>query len=172
MNKKSVIKEVMDWILVLVIAAFIAIVINNFVIVNCVVPSASMEQTIMTGDRAIGFRLAYLLDDPERGDIVIFKYPDDENVLYIKRVIGMPGDTVELKDGILYINGEAYSEDYLGSIDMNSYGPYKVPDDSYLMLGDNRANSKDSRFWNHTYVSRDKIVGKALFKYWPSFTKL
>ena len=96
----------------------------------------------------------------------------DENVLHITRVIGMPGDTVELKDCILYINGEEYTEDYLGSIDMNSYCPYKVPDDSYLMLGYNRANSKDSRFWNHTCVSRDKIVGKALFKYWPSFTKL
>ena len=170
--KKSIIKEILDWLLVLVVAGSIALIVNNFIIVNCRVPSASMEQTIMTGDRAIGFRLAYLFDEPKRGDIVIFRFPDDEEVLYIKRVIGLPGDKVEIKDGIVYINGEEYAEDYIGSIDLRSFGPYNVPDDSYFMLGDNRAHSADSREWNHTYVKREKILGKAIFKYWPSFSKL
>ncbi|MCR5527160.1 MAG: signal peptidase I [Lachnospiraceae bacterium] len=171
-EKKSLLKEVFDWIAVVVVAIIAALIIDNFIIVNAKVPSASMEQTIMTGDRVIGFRGAYLFSDPERGDIVIFKYPDDEKILYIKRIIGMPGDTVQIEDGKVYINGEALKEDYLNVKTEGSFGPYTVPEGHYFMLGDNRNNSADSRYWNNTYVAKDKIIGKAVFKYWPSIKKL
>ncbi|SFK74742.1 signal peptidase I Serine peptidase. MEROPS family S26A [Lachnospiraceae bacterium KH1T2] len=171
-EKKSLIKEIFDWLAVVVIAVIAALIIDNFIIVNAKIPSASMEQTIMTGDRVIGFRGAYLFSDPQRGDIVIFKYPDDESILYIKRIIGMPGDEVEIKDNVVYINGERYNEDYISGGTSGDFGPYKVPEGHYFMLGDNRNNSADSRYWNNTYLAKEKIVGKAVFRYWPSIKKL
>ena len=110
--------EVWDYIKMIIIVVAIVLVINNVVLINAKIPSPSMEKTIMTGDRIFGFRLAYGINldlfgheiskkvkDPERFDIVIFKYPDDESQLFIKRVIGLPGETVEIKDGKVYIDG-------------------------------------------------------------------
>ena len=135
----------------------------------------------MTGDRIFGFRLAYGLNldffgheiskkikDPERFDIVIFKYPDDESVDYLKRIIGLPGETVEIISGKVYINGELLDEPYLSEEPTGDFGPYQVPEDSYFMLGDNRAVSKDSRYWHNTYVKKEKIIAKAFVMYWPS----
>ena len=103
-----------------------------------------------------------------RGDIVIFKYPDDESVDYLKRIIGLPGETVEIISGKVYINGELLDEPYLSEEPTGDFGPYQVPEDSYFMLGDNRAVSKDSRYWHNTYVKKDKIIAKAFVMYWPS----
>ena len=110
----------------------------------------------------------YDFNEPERGDIVIFKYPDDESVDYLKRIIGLPGETVEIISGKVYINGELLDEPYLSEEPTGDYGPYQVPEDSYFMLGDNRAVSKDSRYWHNTYVKKDKIIAKAFVMYWPS----
>ena len=170
MNKTF--REVAEWLLVIVVAVALAYLVNHFIIVNAVVPSSSMETTIMTGDRVIGLRFAYNFSEPERGDIMIFKFPDDESKLYIKRLIGLPGETVEIKDGHVYIDGEVLDEPYLTVSTEGNYGPYTVPEDHYFMLGDNRNNSADSRFWNNTYLEREKIVGKAVFKYWPGFKSL
>ena len=128
----------------------------------------AMENTIMTKDRVVALRMSYLFSDPERGDVVIFKYPDDESILYVKRVIGLPGDTVEIKDGGVYINGsdEPLEEDYIRDITEGDYGPYEVPEGCYFMMGDNRNNSLDSRFWNNKFVEEDKILGKVVFKYY------
>ena len=98
-------KEIISWIQIIAAAVIMALVLNNFILANSRVPSGSMENTIMTKSRVIGSRLSYLTDDPERGDIVIFHYPDDESVYYVKRVIGLPGETVEIVDGKVYING-------------------------------------------------------------------
>ena len=166
---KKILKEVISWILVFVIAFGLATFINKVIIFKVEVPSGSMEDTIMIGDRAITFRLAYLFSDPKRGDIVVFPFPDDESVDYIKRIIGLPGDTVEGKDGLVYINGEPLNEPYVMAPIDSDFGPYVVPDDGYFMMGDNRNNSADSRFWENKFVSRDKIKGKALLKY-PDFT--
>ena len=89
-------KEIWEWLKIIVSAAVIALVLNNFIIANSKVPSGSMENTIMTNDRVIGSRLSYLFADPKRGDIVIFHYPDDEKIYFVKRVIGLPGDTVDI----------------------------------------------------------------------------
>ena len=132
-----------------------------------------MENTILTGDRLIGFRLAYLFHEPERGDIVIFKYPDDESQNFVKRVIGIPGDVINIRNGYVYVNGEMLEENYIRE-PMNSDGEdltYVVPSGSYFMLGDNRNNSKDSRYWINTFVSKDKIIAKVSFRYFNVRTK-
>ena len=98
--------EILSWVQIIVCAVAIALCMNSFIIANSRVPSASMETTIMTGDRVIGSRLTYkLFDDPERGDIIIFRWPDNEKILFVKRIIGVPGDTVEIRDGQVYLNG-------------------------------------------------------------------
>ena len=167
-----IVKEIIEWIAVVVVAVVLTYFVNHFIIVNAIVPSSSMEKTIMTGDRVIGYRLAYSFSEPERGDIIIFKFPDDESKLYIKRLIGLPGETVEIKEGKVFVDGEALDEPYLTVTTEGTFGPYSVPEGHYFMLGDNRNNSADSRYWNNTYLAREKIVGKAVFKYWPGFKGL
>ena len=106
--------------------------------------------------------------------IIIFKYPDNEKELFIKRIIGMPGETVEIKDGKVYINGskEPLKDSFTPETPVGDYGPYTVPENSYFVLGDNRNYSKDSRFWNNPYVAEDKILGKAVLKYFPGIKLL
>ena len=98
-EKDSTAKELFQWLIAILAAVAIALFVDNFLIVNAQIPSGSMENTIMTGDRVVGNRLSYLTKDPERYDVIIFKYPDDESQLFIKRIIGLPGETVEIRDG-------------------------------------------------------------------------
>ena len=114
-EKESTAKTILEYVISIGIAIVAALLINNFILLNAKVPSGSMENTIMTGDRLFGFRLSYLMEDPKRGDIVIFKYPDNESINYIKRIIGLPGETVTIKDSKVYINNSAtpLKEDYL-----------------------------------------------------------
>jgi len=167
--EKRIIKEILSWFIVVAVAFLLALFINRFIIFKVIVTSGSMENIIMKGDKVFTFRLSYLFSDPERGDIVVFPYPDNEEVDYIKRIIGLPGDKIEIRDGILYINDERYDEDYiLEPMDEEDFGPVVVPEDCYFMMGDNRNSSMDSRYWVNKFVERDKIKGKAIFKY-PDF---
>ena len=168
MTKTQIKYEIMEWILILEIAVAIAVVVNMFLIVNAVIPSASMETTIMTGDRIFGNRLAYKSHDPKRGDIIISKFPDDESQLFIKRIIGLPGETLEVIDGKVYINGDStpLDEPYIKVDAIGDYGPVTIPENSYFMMGDNRNYSADSRFWVHPFVAKNKILGKAVFRYY------
>lgn len=171
-KKKAFWKEVLSYIEIFIIAFIIAYILTHFFIINCRVPTGSMLDTIQLKDRIIGSRLSYISKDPERGDIIIFPAPDDETKIYIKRVIGLPGETVEVKGGRVYINGSdtPLEEPYLNErylIGSKDFGPYTIPDDSYFMLGDHRNDSKDSRFWSNTCVEKDTILGKALFVYFP-----
>lgn len=174
----SVGREILSWVLSFAIALLAAVILKDYVIINANVPTGSMENTIMPGDRLIGSRLAYLWSEPERGDIVIFHYPDNEEELYVKRIIGLPGEKVVIEDGKIYINDaeEPLAEPYLKEEWTNRTGPYyfEIPEGSYLMLGDNRNDSLDARYWNNTYVKKEKILGKAVITYWPfsSFGKL
>ena len=163
-------KEIFEWVKIIVSAALIAFVLNTFIIANSEVPSGSMENTIMTGDRVIGSRLSYRFEDPKRGDIAIFRFPDNEKIYYVKRIIGLPGETVDIVDGKVYINGsdEPLDEPYIRE-PMIPEAPmhFEVPENSYFMMGDNRNYSMDARRWENTYVKREKIIAKVLFRYFP-----
>ena len=175
-EKFDPVKELFSFLTSFVVAVAIAMFLQRFIIINANIPSGSMENTIMTGDRVIGNRLAYLFGSPKRGDIVIFKYPDDESQLFVKRVIGMPGETVVIEDAKVYIDGVLLEESYLKDnwvIDADGY-TYVVPENSYFVMGDNRNNSKDSRYWRNTFVKEEQFLGEAIFCYWPfdNFGKL
>ncbi len=166
--------EILSWVQIIVCALAIALFLNNFIIANSRVPSASMETTIMTGDRVIGSRLTYkLFDDPQRGDIIIFRWPDNEKILFVKRIIGEPGDTVEIRDGHVYLNGSdtPLEEPYIREAMDPEPGTmqFTVPEGAYFCMGDNRNESMDARYWRNTYVYRDKIIAKVCFRYWPGF---
>ena len=173
---KNVKKEVMEYIRMIVFLMVVVFVVNNVVLINAKIPSESMEQTIMTNDRIFGFRLAYKFQDPERYDIVIFRYPDDpeQKELFIKRVIGLPGETVAIREGKVYINDaeQPLEDGFCPEDPLGDFGPYTVPEGCYFMLGDNRNYSKDSRFWDTKYVRMDQIVGKALIRYFPSIKRI
>lgn len=168
-NLKGKIKEFIEWILIIALAVVAAMLINRYVIIKAEVPTGSMEHTIEVGDCIMGLQLAYTFTSPERGDVVIFPYPDNPETTYVKRVIGLPGETVEIKNGSVYINGEAIAEPYLKEEMRGEYGPYVVPEDCYFMLGDNRNSSQDSRKWANTYLKEEDIMAKVLFRYSPSF---
>ena len=176
-QKRHWIWEVLDYVRLIVIVIGVVIFLELLVIVNAVIPSASMEPTIMTGDHIFGNRLVYHFRDPQRYDIIIFRYPDDESQLFIKRVIGLPGETVEIRDGEVYVNGMSIPlyDDFCaapGTTDLDYArtsltNPFVVPENSYFVMGDNRSNSRDSRYWEHPFVTKDKILGEAFFRYWP-----
>ena len=168
--KKPIGAEIRSWVVTIALVLVLALCINQFVIVNATVPTGSMEDTIMPQDRIIALRLTYYVSHPQRGDIVVFRFPDNEELLYVKRVIGLPGETVEIRDGRVYIDGSAepLPDEYVKGRPTGNYGPYEVPEGCYFMLGDNRENSEDSRFWVNKYVQEDKILGKVYFRYFPS----
>lgn len=167
-------KEIISWIQIIVAAVVIALFLNNVIIANSRVPTGSMENTIMSHSRVIGSRLAYINSEPERGDVVIFKFPDNREVYYVKRVIGLPGETVNVVDGKVYINDSQtpLDEPYLPEPIEGSYGPYTVPEGCYFMMGDNRNNSLDARFWKNQFVPKKDIMAKVLFCYYPKIGKV
>ena len=168
-EKTSFWKEVLSWLEVFVIAAAIAFVVNNFLIANSIIPTASMEPTVMTGSRVFGSRLSYIGNDPQRGDVIIFRWPDNESVYFVKRIIGLPGESVDIIQGHVYINGEVLDEPYIAEPMYEEEGPlhFEVPEGAYFCMGDNRNNSADARYWKNTWGYRDKIVAKVGIKYWP-----
>jgi signal peptidase I len=152
------------------LAGLLAFGIRTFIAEARYIPSGSMEPTLQINDHLMIEKVSYHLQKPERGDIVVFKPTDalkQENYhqAFIKRIIGLPGDTVEVKGGQVYVNGEVISEDYIKEVPQYNYGPQIVPDDQYLVLGDNRNNSYDSHLWG--FVPRENFIGKAFVRFWP-----
>lgn len=170
-EKTSPLKEALSWVLTFAAAILVALVLKNFVIINATVPTGSMENTIMPGDDLFGFRLAYQFSEPKRGDIIIFKYPDDEEEKYVKRIIGLPGETVRISNAKVYIDDSEtpLQEEYLKDEWTVATGPFEfqVPEGCYFVMGDNRNDSWDARYWDNTYVAREKIIGKAEWVYFP-----
>lgn len=174
--------SIVDFIEALAVALVLALAIRAFLFQAFTIPSGSMLNTIQIGDYLlvnkflygvkIPFTDKYLFrgEDPQRGDIIVFKFPGDESVDYIKRIVGVPGDVIEVKNKQLYRNGEAVKESYIQHTHPNfigrldNVGPVTVPEDEYFVMGDNRDNSEDSRAWGT--VSREKIHGKAWRIYW------
>lgn len=162
-KKKPFIREITE---VVVLAVIAAIFLKTFIVEMYWVPSESMVPTIVVKDRVVVTKFNYWFREPEHGEVVVFKSPTEENKNLIKRLIGVPGDTVEFKDNALYINGEKVDEPYLSeeafSVD---YGPIILPEKMYFMCGDNRQHSLDSRSWG--FVSEDLLIGKGVAVYWP-----
>jgi signal peptidase I len=156
-------KKIMEWGLTLTLAIIISLTIRTFVVEAMVVPTGSMLPTIQINDRLVVEKLDWL-DDYQFGDIVVFYPPlaEKEKVRYVKRLIGLPGDTIQIINGTLIRNGEKVSEPYISEAMRYEYGPITVPDNMYFFLGDNRNNSIDSHLWPTPFVSREKIIGKVV----------
>lgn len=180
-KKKTPMQEFLEFVYPIIIALVVAVLLKSFVFANAQIPTGSMLNTIHQGDKVIASRLAYEFGDPERYDIMIFRFPDavaqgNNKEYYVKRVIGLPGETVNITDGIVFVTRTdgttiQLEDDYVTACEpTGSYGPYVVPEDSYFVLGDNRNNSMDSRFWASTnFVKKELAVGKVIFRYSPSF---
>jgi signal peptidase I len=182
--KENVIR---DWVEPAFEAIIIAIVIRTLVIQAFRIPTSSMEDNLMIGDHIIANKFVYgtylpwkddsvmRLRDPKRGDVIIFRYPVDPKYMFIKRCMGLPGDVLEMKDKVLYINGKKMDEKYTFHKDMrifpanmqprDNWGPITVPPDNYFAMGDNRDLSADSRYWG--FLKRKYLRGKAWLVYWP-----
>lgn len=172
-KEQSMAREILGDVLMIVIVIASVFLLEKYVLLNAKIPSESMQNTIMVGNRIFGSRLAYRKEDPRRYDIVIFRYPDDESQLFIKRVIGLPGDEIDIHDGGVYVNGSdtPLTDSFCPEQGVTDEGdldyPFIVPEGCYFMLGDNREHSKDSRYWIEPFVEKDEILAKAVVRYWP-----
>ena len=182
--KKELWQEALLWARTIIVTLMFAFAINNFVIVNARVPSPSMEDTIQTGDRLVAFRLSYLFRSPERYDMVVFRGPPGDTTLYVKRVLGLPGESLLIRDGHVFINGstEPQRYDFIKGGIFGDFGilneetgvlePIHIPEGHFFVLGDYRAISVDSRRWEESYIPRGRILGRVIFRYFPGFANL
>lgn len=167
---KAVIKE---WVESLLIALVLALLIRTFVVQAFKIPTGSMRPTLLEGDRLLVNKFIYRFKEPQRGDIIVFRFPHDRKKDFIKRLIANEGEVVEIKKGDVYINGKRVEKPFIiRSITYYNKEPYgginkktRVPGESYYVLGDNSGSSRDSRYWG--FVPRKNIIGKAFFVYWP-----
>ena len=170
-KKKSAVKEVVSWLVYLIIFAAVAFFLIHYVGERTVVSGDSMLPTLQNGDNLIVDKISYRFHDPERFDIIIFPYQWEPNTYYIKRIIGLPGETIQIDDeGNIYIDGEVLQEHY-GLERIKNPGSAREPitlgEDEYFVLGDNRNNSEDSRFTQVGVIHRDDIVGRAWLRIYP-----
>jgi len=172
-RKKSVVREYVEAIL---IAILLALLIRTFVVQAFKIPSGSMIPTLLVGDHILVNKFVYRFRDPARGDIVVFKYPVEEHRDFIKRIVGVGGETIYVRDRNVYVNCSpvqpacepirepwAYYEGRLGA-STDSVSRFDVPAGSYFVMGDNRNNSQDSRYWG--FVKKEKLKGQAFIVYW------
>lgn len=163
-KNKSEVRELIETVgSAVIIAAFIMIFIARAYTVN----GESMMPTLHHGERLLVDKISYRFVEPSRGEIVVFKYPADPSEQFIKRVIGVPGDTVAVLQGTVYVNNQPLVEDYISAPARIGFAPQVVPENTYFVLGDNRNNSEDSRFSRVGFVPRELIVGRAVWRYWP-----
>ncbi len=157
--------ELKEWIQSAVIAIVLAFIIKMFLFDFVMVQGSSMFPTLVEGDRLIVNKIGYTIGEPDYGDIVILSYSD--SIEYVKRVIGKGGDTIAIKDMVVYRNGEPLEEDYINPDPYEDFAEVTVPMGTYFVMGDNRANSSDSRYASLGFVERDAIDGKVIFRIWP-----
>jgi signal peptidase I len=169
-KKRSGTSMVLESIAIIIGAILIAVLMQSFIVKPFQIPSESMQPTIEPGDRILVNRLAYRFGDVEQGDIIVFESPQDPETDFVKRVIAVGGDTIEIDNHMVIVNGEALSEDYIGPwLNPNEpiFAQRTVPDGFVFVMGDNRDNSDDGRRWADPFLNEEKIVGKAGAVYWP-----
>ncbi|WP_405100618.1 signal peptidase I [Oceanobacillus sp. FSL H7-0719] len=152
--------EWLEWLKAIIVAVVIAFFVHTFIFATSIVEGESMEPTLENGERVIFNKFIYIINEPKRGDIIIIQHP---NKNYVKRIIALPGETIEVANNELYINGEKYQETFLSeeiSKKTGRFGPIVIPEDSYFVMGDNRGISKDSRN-GLGYIQRDEIIGRS-----------
>jgi signal peptidase I len=159
---------ILEFLIILIVAfALVFGFVRPFVVEAFYIPSGSMIPTLEVGDRVLTNKFIYRFEDPKRGDIVVFRSVEGGDEDLIKRVVAVPGDEVSVRDGTLLVNGEAQEEPYVNrdAPDTNTYGPMRVPEGHVFCMGDNRANSRDSRFFGP--VPYENIEGEAFVTFWP-----
>ena len=173
MKKEDIKREIKEWAQSIVIALILTLIIRTYVIQAFKIPSGSMRPTLMEGDKLFVNKFIYRFRPMERGDIIVFRYPGEPKKDFIKRLVAFENETVELKDGKIWVNGKVLDDPAtFGKFYYYNHDPFggpnekiKVPQDSFYVLGDNSANSTDSRFWG--FVPEKNIIGKAVFRWWP-----
>lgn len=159
--------DIREFIEALVVAVVLAGFIITFIVQSFVVEGRSMEPTLYDGQRLFVNKFIYRFTDIKHGDIVVFRYPLNPAKRYIKRVIGVAGDTIYITDGKVYLNGALLEEDYILEKTKRTWGPYEVPEGRIFVMGDNRNNSDDSRYSDVGFVLKEAVIGKAFVIYWP-----
>jgi signal peptidase I len=179
------VKRAAEYVAVVAIAVLVALAVQSWILKPYRIPSESMLDTLRPGDRVLVNRVTFHLRDPQRGDVIVFHYPEDPEIVFIKRVVGVPGDVLEVREGRLYVNGKKAPEPYVhrtdGRLDptvaqaaiqgstlhdpWSLAEPFRVPAANYFVMGDNRTDSDDSRDWGT--VPSSAIVGEGLATYWP-----
>lgn len=165
-----------NWGEPLLIAGIFALLIRTFLFAPYKIPTGSMIPTLLVGDKIFVEKISYRFNEPKRGDIIVFKYPVDRKKDFVKRLIGLPGERIEIRGGVVLINGRPlneapFSSNYYYNVDRSDWQfghseqVFEVPENSYFVLGDNSANSSDSRNWG--FVPRRDVIGKAKFIWWP-----
>ena len=169
-KSRGIAGEILSFLLYVVVVVGITFLIIHYVGQRTYVSGSSMENTLSDGDNLIVDKITYRFSDPKRYDIIVFPYQYEENTYFIKRIIGLPGETVQIVDGIIYIDGEALQESYGREVMKNSglaADPVTLGEDEYFVLGDNRNDSTDSRDPSVGKIPRDRIIGRAWVRIWP-----
>ncbi len=160
-------EEAKDWAISIVVAIVLAFFIRQFVVELYVVDGPSMRPTLQSRERLVVNKFIYRFRAPERGEVLVFRYPRDPSRDFIKRVIAVPGDTIEIKDGRVFVNQKLMNEPYILEKTLSDYPQATVPEGHVFVMGDNRNNSEDSRFADVGFVPYDLIKGKAVLVFWP-----
>ena len=149
----------------LIIAITLSVFIITFIVQAFYIPSTSMKPLFYPGDRILVNKFIYRFREPKRQEIAVFKYPIDPSINFVKRIIAVPNDKVKIKAGEVYLNGKVLEEDYKLEAGYTDLTETKIPEGHYFVLGDNRNNSEDSRYWG--FVPEENILGKVFFIFWP-----
>ncbi len=169
MEKKSKLNHwIFDWLETIVVAFILALIIRAFFIQVFWIPSSSMEPSLDIKDRIVVNKVAYHFRSPRRQEVVVFREvapAGSPKRDLIKRLVGLPGEILELKDGIIYVNGKKIEAKHPLNQDFADFGPVQIPDDHYFVMGDNRPASADSRFWG--FLPKQNVIGPAFLRIWP-----
>lgn len=160
-------EEIKDWIISILIAVVLAFFIRYFIVELYMVEGPSMRPTMQNSERLVVNKFIYRFKAPERGDVLVFRYPRDPSRDFIKRVIAVAGDSIEIKDGRVFVNGQLMNEPYILEKTRGSYSLATVPEGHIFVMGDNRNNSEDSRFRDVGFVPLELVKGKAVLVFWP-----